>query len=63
MWALGEFVTMEGAILDDWDTVDKVPDGVQVVGYGLDFGFANDPATVVKVYKHNDDFYVDELVI
>lgn len=62
MWALGEFVTMEGAILDDWDTVDKVPDGVQVVGYGLDFGFANDPATVVKVYKHNDDFYVDELL-
>ena len=62
MWALGEFVTVEGAILTDWNVIDKVPDGVNCIGYGLDFGYAADPATLVKIWMHNDDLYAQEIV-
>ncbi|NCC44907.1 MAG: PBSX family phage terminase large subunit, partial [Clostridia bacterium] len=62
MWALGEFVTVEGAILSNWDVVPRVPDGVPFHGYGLDFGFSADPATLVKIWKHNDDIYAEECI-
>jgi phage terminase large subunit len=62
MWALGEFTKVEGAILTKWDIVDKVPDGIDEIGYGLDFGFSADPACLVKLWAHNDDLYVREEV-
>lgn len=60
MWVLGEFTTVEGAILSDWDIVAEVPDGVPFLGYGLDFGYANDPAALVAIWSHNDDLYLRE---
>lgn len=30
--------------------------------YGLDFGFTNDPASVVEIKMHNDNVYVRELI-
>jgi phage terminase large subunit len=63
MWGLGEFTTLEGVILDgNWDIVDAVPEGIPLTGFGLDFGFANDPAAVIKVWQHNDDLYGQEIV-
>ena len=32
----------------------------QVVSYGLDFGFTNDPTAIVKVYKDGDSLYLEE---
>jgi len=34
----------------------------QVVAYGLDFGFTNDPTAIVKVYKEGDNLYLQELL-
>ena len=62
MWGLGKFTKLKGVIFDNWDIVRKVPEGVPLIGYGLDFGFANDPAAVVRVWKHNDDVYLEEVV-
>ena len=60
MWALGEFTTLEGAILSDIDVIKRVPEWAEFVGYGLDFGYANDPAALVAIWVRNDDLYLRE---
>ncbi len=62
MWALGEFTTLEGVILSNWDIVEKVPKNIPLLGYGLDFGFANDPAAVVKVHKRRNEVWLEEKI-
>ena len=32
------------------------------VSFGLDFGFSADPTSLIKVYKHDLDLYIDELL-
>ncbi|MFA5130505.1 MAG: PBSX family phage terminase large subunit [Patescibacteria group bacterium] len=52
MWANGNYTTLEGVIFENWDTVPFVPTegGIKDIGYGLDFGFTVDPATLIKVW-------------
>lgn len=58
MWALGEFTVLEGVIFSNWDIVENVPDGIEFFGYGLDFGFSNDPAACVGVWGNKTDLWV-----
>jgi len=62
MWALGEFTYLAGVIFKNWDTCDSVPDGVDLVGFGLDFGFANDPLAITRVWKSHEEFWLEEIV-
>ena len=41
-------------------TYDKLPEGVKLVAYGLDWGFANDPTAFVSVYRRGDELYLDQ---
>ena len=38
-----------------------LPEGAKLLGYGIDFGF-NDPSTLVKVSKFNDNIFCEELL-
>lgn len=60
MWGLGLFTRLEGVILTNWDVVDAMPTR-RPDFYGLDFGFADDPATVVALWEGSED-YVDEVL-
>jgi phage terminase large subunit len=63
MWALGEFTELKGGILDNGYTViDKVPEGIKFLGYGVDFGFANDQTGVVAVWQQDRKIYIKEMV-
>jgi len=62
LWALGQYAELQGVILDNWDVVQTVPDGIKSLGYGLDFGFSQDPAALVQLWLHNDDLYIKGLV-
>lgn len=61
MWGLGEFTHLKGAILKNWDVVKKAPD-LAPLGFGMDFGFANDPAAVVKVWMNRREIWIEEQV-
>ncbi len=62
LWVLGLFTHLEGVIFKNWDVVDAVPEGVNRLGFGLDFGFANDPAAVVDIYTSHEEMWVDQRV-
>ena len=49
-------------VFPNFNTIDNVPDNAKLVSYGLDFGFSADPTTIVGVYKHDLDLYIDELL-
>ena len=49
-------------IFPSFNIIDSVPDNAKEVAFGLDFGFSADPTTLVKVYKHDLDLYIDELL-
>lgn len=57
----GQIGELEGLVYSDWIGVDKVPDSAELMGYGLDFGYTNDPTAIVAVYKHEDGYLLDEV--
>jgi phage terminase large subunit len=58
----GEVGQIEGTIFTDFEVIDKIPDEARLLGYGIDFGFSQDPCAVVALYKYNEDIVVDEIV-
>ena len=65
MWGLGEFVALEGAILDPdrWDVVKEVPIGASFESFGLDFGYSADPSACVAVWRSHDELWVKEILV
>jgi phage terminase large subunit len=43
-------------------SMQDVPEQASLLAYGMDFGFTNDPTTLVAVYEHNGAIYLDELL-
>lgn len=61
VYGLGLVGSLDGVIFDDWQECLEVPLGAELIGIGLDFGFTNDPSAAEKVFKFNNDLYIDEL--
>lgn len=62
LWTLGNYAKMEGLVFNNWDVVDKVPDNVDTIGCGLDFGFSNHPSASLRVWATSDEIWVKGLV-
>jgi phage terminase large subunit len=62
VYGLGQVGSLDGVILQNWEQIDKVPSQAKLIGYGMDFGFTNDPTTLVGVYRYNDSLVVNELI-
>jgi phage terminase large subunit len=58
---LGEPSSSERKIYKDWQIIDEIPHEAQLERYGMDFGYSNDPAAIVAVYKYNGGFIWDEI--
>lgn len=52
----------EGRIYTGWQIIDQIPFEAQLVRYGLDFGYSNDPTAVDAVYRYSGGFIVDEVI-
>jgi len=62
VYGLGQLGEVEGKIYRGWKIIDEVPHEAKLDGYGLDFGFTNDPTTIVAVYKYNGGVILDEVM-
>lgn len=58
----GKIGLLEGVIFDNWSEIDRVPPQAKLIGSGMDFGFTNDPTTMVTVYKMDNNIYADEVI-
>ena len=61
VYGLGQIGTLEGVIFNNWQSIDTIPNDARLIGYGLDFGYSNDPTAIVEVYKWNDKRIVNEI--
>lgn len=52
---------VEGKVYKDWQTIDEVPFNARLEGYGMDFGYSNDPTAVVAVYYYDGGYILDEV--
>ena len=58
----GEVGMLEGVIFQNWKSIDTIPFEAKLLGYGMDFGFTNDPTTMIAVYKYNSQLILDEVI-
>jgi len=53
---------LEGLIYENWEIIDEIPKESKLLGYGLDWGFTNDPTAIVKVNMGENILYLDEIL-
>lgn len=58
----GKIGTLEGVIFNDWEEIDKIPEEAELMCYGMDFGFTNDPTTLIGLYKLDGKIIAEELL-
>lgn len=61
VYGLGEIGILEGAVFENWEVIEKVPEDAELLGGGIDFGFVN-PAACIMVYKLDGQYYFDQLI-
>jgi phage terminase large subunit len=62
VYGMGLIGNLLGAIFNNWEQIDEVPKEARLLGYGMDFGFSNDPTAICGVYAYNDCFILDEVI-
>ncbi|MFN9520215.1 MAG: PBSX family phage terminase large subunit [Bacteroidota bacterium] len=62
VYGLGEVGTLQGVVYEDWKQCDTIPEDAKLVSHGMDFGFTNDPTTLIAVYKSDGKLWVRELL-
>ncbi len=62
VYGLGLVGALEGVVFQNWRIVAGIPEGAELVARGLDFGYTNDPTTVVELWRHNGKLIWNELL-
>lgn len=64
VYVYGRLGTRQGVIFQEhraWHKIDVVPKNSNLIGYGLDFGYTNDPTSIVAGYKLDGKYIFDEV--
>jgi len=61
VYGLGNYGKIEGLVYN-WHEVDSIPRYADFIGYGLDFGFTNDPTAFVEVFYYDGGIYARDLI-
>ena len=62
VYGLGEYGRRFGLIFEKFTEIESVPPEAKLLGVGMDFGFTNDPSTMVALYKYNEGIILHELL-
>lgn len=62
VYGLGEIGSLQGVVFSNWSQIDLIPEDARIVGYGMDFGFTNDPTTLTAIYEWGESYIFDELI-
>jgi phage terminase large subunit len=61
VYGLGQTGSLEGVCITDWNEID-LPSDARILCAGMDFGYTNDPTSLVLMYKYNDAYIFDEII-
>lgn len=59
IYGLGERATSINTIFK-YSEVNKIPEDCKLIAYGMDFGYSNDPTTLVSVFVKEHSLYIKE---
>lgn len=62
VYARGITGRIEGLIFKKWYILKEGFEDKKLIGYGIDFGFTNDPTSLIEVRMQDGDLYVQELI-
>ena len=61
VYGLGQIGSLEGVCITDWREI-QLPNEARLLCYGLDWGYSNDPSSLVALYKYNNAYIFDEVL-
>lgn len=56
----GQLGEIDSRIYTGWGIIDEIPHEAKLERRGLDFGYSNDPAALLDIYKYNGGIILDE---
>jgi phage terminase large subunit len=62
VYGLGQLGVLEGVIFTNWSTIHQIPPEAEYIGSGIDFGYTNDPTTIMDAYRYNGQIIWDEKI-
>ena len=62
VYGLGQLGSLQGVVFNNWKQCDKMPEQYKWKAYGIDWGFTNDPTSVVEVCEFQDAYYINEIL-
>jgi phage terminase large subunit len=62
VYGLGNKAKLKGAIFENWDIVEEIPEEAKFIAYGKDFGYTNDPTTLIAMYMMDNELYFDQVL-
>lgn len=62
VYGLGKTGSKIGLVMQHWDIVDSMPENYKNRWIGIDFGFTNDPTSIVDMRLHEGELWIDELL-
>lgn len=62
VYARGITGRIEGLVLKKWYTTTESFADKELVGYGIDFGFTNDPTSMIEVRQQNGELWIKEVI-
>ena len=61
VYGLGLVGSLAGVVFENWKPIESIPPEARLLGYGLDFGYTNDPTSIIEVYKYNNKRILNEI--
>jgi phage terminase large subunit len=61
VYGLGMVGSLDGVVFDNWQQIETLPSDARLLGYGLDFGYTNDPTSIIEVYQYNGKRLLNEI--
>ncbi len=62
VYGLGQLGSLDGVIFSNWKIIESLPLEAKHIGNGMDFGFTNDPTTLISQYRHDGKKIWDEVI-
>lgn len=60
VYGLGQVGSLEGVCITDWKEI-QLPTEARLLCAGLDWGYSNDPSSLILLYKYNNAYIFDEV--